>query len=133
MDEITTNVMDLMNPDHDDEITSLEMEDFFTLITNSLKENTEQWKLYFQITMQKDVFEYLLKETNSEKMVKTQHLIYKYFAERFEKPNVEFMFFSALFKGFTMQYVFAPEMFSEEMIESFKLKLKELIIKEKIC
>jgi AcrR family transcriptional regulator len=131
-DEITTDIMDMMNPDHDDEITTQEMKDFFTLLFDSLKEKTGHWKLYYQITMQKDVLNYLINQQQNEKSIRNNHLIYKYFAERFENPQVEMMLFSSLFKGFSLQYVVAPDMFSDELVEAFKQKLVDLIVKERI-
>lgn len=132
VDEISTEIMDMMNPDHDDEITTQEMEDFFTLMFDSLNEKREHWKLYYQITMQKDVLEYLTEQSKSEKTVKNNQLIAKYFMERFENPQVEMLLFSSIFKGFSMQYVFAPEMFNQQMIDDFKAKLISLIVKEKM-
>lgn len=132
VDEISTEIMDMMNPDHDDEITTQEMEDFFTLMFDSLNEKREHWKLYYQITMQKDVLEYLTEQSKSEKTLKNNQLIAKYFMERFENPQVEMLLFSSLFKGFSMQYVFAPEMFNQQMIDDFKAKLISLIVKEKM-
>lgn len=132
MDELTNQVMDLMNPDHDDEITSQEMEDFFSLIIKLLKENHEHWKLYFQLSMKKDVFEIIQKDYNSERIQKSQALIYKYFEERFDNPQLEMFVFSSIFKGFAMQYVYAPNMFPDETIKQFKNRLIELFIKDKI-
>lgn len=132
VDEISTDIMDMMNPDHDDEITTQEMKDFFTLIFDSLNEKREHWKLFFQISMQKDVLKYLTEQSMSEKTVKNNELIAKYFMERFENPQVEMLLFSSLFKGFSMQYVFAPEMFNQQMIDDFKAKLISLIVKEKM-
>ncbi len=131
-DEISTDIMDMMNPDHDDEITTQEMKDFFTLLFDSLKEKTEHWKLYYQISMQKDVVKYLLKQRETRRNQKNMQLLYKYFAERFENPQVELMLFSSLFKGFSLQYVFAPEMFPDQTVSDFKAKLIELIVKEKM-
>lgn len=132
MDEITFDVMNMMNPDHDDEITSKEMEDFFSLIFSIMKKNNEHWKLYFQISLQKDVFELLKREEYSEKIMKSQQLIYKYFTERFENPQLEMFMFASIFKGFAMQYVFATELFPDEMIEKFKHRLKSMFIKDKL-
>jgi AcrR family transcriptional regulator len=132
MDELTNQVMDLMNPDHDDEITSQEMEDFFSLIIKLLKENHEHWKLYFQLSMKKDVFEIIQKDYNSERIQKSQALIYKYFEERFDNPQLEMFVFSSIFKGFAMQYVYAPDMFPDETIKQFKNRLIEMFIKDKI-
>ncbi|MBN2777320.1 MAG: TetR/AcrR family transcriptional regulator [Bacteroidales bacterium] len=132
MDELTTQVMDLMNPDHDDEITSQEMEDFFSLIIKLLKDNHEHWKLYFQLSMKKDVFEIIQKDYHSDRIQKSQALIYKYFSERFTNPQLEMFVFSSIFKGFAMQYVYAPEMFPDEIIDQFKNRLINMFIKDKM-
>ena len=131
MEELTVTVMDLMNPDHDDEITSQEMEDFFSLILDLIKQNNEHWKLYFQLSLQKDVFEVLQTNSYSEQITKSQTLIYKYFVERFDNPEIEMMMFSSLFKGFSMQYVYAPDLFPEKLVSDFKIRMKELFIKDK--
>jgi hypothetical protein len=123
--------MTLMNPDHDDEITSLEMEDFFTLIIDLLKSNKEQWKLYHQISMQQGVNDFFSFHSSDARMKKNQSLIYKYFAERFENPQLELFIFSSMFKGFSVQYVFAMEEIPDEITREFKKRLKEMFIRPK--
>jgi AcrR family transcriptional regulator len=127
----TETIMTLMNPDHDDEITSLEMEDFFTLIIDLLKSNKEQWKLYHQISMQQGVNDFFSFHSSDARMKKNQSLIYKYFAERFENPQLELFIFSSMFKGFSVQYVFAMEEIPDEITREFKKRLKEMFIRPK--
>lgn len=133
VDEISANTMDMINPDHDDEITSQEMEDFFSLMIDNLKNNSEYWKLYYQLTLQKDVLEHLTKINQIEEVqIKYYQLLYKYFAERFENPEVEMLIFSSVFKGFSIQYVFASGLFNDKLISDFKEKLIKLFVKDKM-
>jgi hypothetical protein len=37
-----------------------------------------------------------------------------------------------MIKGFSLQYVFAPDIFTEEMINGFINRMKKIFIKEKI-
>jgi len=131
MAEFSETIMNLMNPDHDDEITSQEMEDFFTLIIDLLKSNKEQWKLYHQVSMQQGVTDILMEDAFLFKMEKNQQLIYKYFAERFDNPELEMFIFSSMFKGFSVQYVFSENNIPEEITTEFKKRLKEMFIKPK--
>jgi len=128
----TDTIMNLMNPDHDDEITSQEMEDFFTLIIDLLKSNKEQWKLYHQISMQQGVNDFFSLESADERMMKNQLLIFKYFSERFKNPQLELFIFGSMFKGFSVQYVFASHEMPDEITREFKKRLKEMFIKPKM-
>lgn len=131
MEAFSETIMNLMNPDHDDEITTKEMEDFFTLIFDLLKSNKEQWKLYHQISMQHGITEVLMEESFLLKMGKNQQLILKYFAERFDNPELEMFIFSSMFKGFSVQYVFSENDIPNEITNEFKKRLKEMFIKNK--
>jgi AcrR family transcriptional regulator len=123
----------LINPNQDDEISSEEMLSFFNLLRKSLLEDNEYWKLYSQLSMQPEVLKVFIEKNNSGKLIsKYQLLIYKYFADRFDNPELESFCFSSLLKGFSIQYAFAPQMFSDQLIDEFILRLKKLYIKEKI-
>lgn len=131
IDELIANIMDLMNPDHDDEITSQEMEDFLNLMLDLIKQNNEHWKLFYQLSLKKDIFEIIKTELLSNQIKRSHNLIHKYFFERFDNPELEMMVFISLFMGFSMQYVFSPELFPEKTISDFKQRMKQMFIKEK--
>lgn len=131
MDELLVIVMDLMNPDHDDEITSQEMEDFLSLMLDLIKQNSEHWKLYFQLSLKKDISEIIQSESFKNQIIRSHGLIYKYFSERFDNPELEMMIFTSLFMGFSMQYVSSPEHFPEKNVIDFKQRMKEMFIREK--
>ena len=56
-----------------------------------------------------------------KKAMKNQMILNEYFT-RLSKGNaeVDMMFFTSLIKGFTLQYVFAPEMITKAQIRGIK-------------
>jgi AcrR family transcriptional regulator len=122
----------LLNPNCDNEISNEEMENFFSLMIDSMRNDNELWKLQFQLSMQKEVFQIIKARMHTGSSLKHQQLIYKYFEERFTKPAEEMLLFSSMIKGFSLQYVFAPDIFTEEMINGFINRMKKIFIKEKI-
>jgi AcrR family transcriptional regulator len=122
----------IINPDSDDEITSEEMDNFFDLLKQSLKENNEYWRLYTQLSIQPDVLQiFLEKYQKGVLLIKHQQLIFRYFSERFENHEIETFFFLSVIKGFAIQFAFAPDFFPDMVIDGFITKLKEMFIKPK--
>jgi len=131
--KIIFEVMDMINPNHDDVITDDEAEGFFDNFFDVLVANPEEWKLFYQLTIQPDVMEFLLKESHSHTIQSSQKLIYSYFLTRdFEDTETAILLFSSIFKGFALQYAFAPEMFTQDMLDKFKAKLKELFLRKSV-
>lgn len=127
--DIMKRIMDILDPDHDEVITPEEAEAFFDRFFNILIENPREWRLYYQLSVQKDVMDLLMKESMDSKIQHNQQMIINFFAKQnFRDPELAILMFSSVFKGFTMMYAFAPEMFSKELLEKFKQKLKELFI-----
>ena len=50
IEEFTSMLGSLMNPNNDDEISNQEMEDFLYLMTESMSKQNQLWKLYFQLS-----------------------------------------------------------------------------------
>jgi AcrR family transcriptional regulator len=110
----------LLNPDHDDQITTEEMHGFFHSLRASLRDDREYWLLFLQLSMQPDVLQWLMQRITSITILqKHQQMIRQYFYKRYENPEVELYYFSALIKGFSMQYTLMPDYFPEEVIEAF--------------
>jgi len=110
----------LLNPDHDDQITTEEMLGFFHSLRASLRDDREYWLLFLQLSMQPDVLQWLMQRITSITILqKQQQMIRQYFHERYEKPEEELYYFSALIKGFSMQYTLMPGYFPEEVIDAF--------------
>ena len=124
--------MEMINPNHDDEISNEEMEHFLKAMVDSMGTDSEYWKLYIQMSLQKGVLQVIDEKIEATEMIKNQlALIYKYFAERFENPTHEMLFFSSILKGFSVQYVYAPEYFPQQEIDIFIDRVKRMFIVDK--
>ncbi len=132
LEEFISMVGNLINPNQDDEITTEEMESFFDSLIDSMRTNREHWIVLFQLAMQKDVVALIFSKQGaggpSEKILR---LAYQYFADRFDNPQEELLFFRSVIKGFALILIFTPEMCPDEVVESFKLRLKRMFIKPK--
>jgi hypothetical protein len=83
-----------------------------------------------QIFMQQDVMELIINEEFLAKIATHQQMFFNYFVQRdFDDPVVDIMLFSSIYKGFTLQYVYAPYLFDKEAINRFKLRMKEMFFK----
>lgn len=130
--DIMENVMDKLNPNRDNEIDGSEAEVFVDKMFNIVIENPKDWKLYFQLMMQQEVMEFLMSENLMDIFAHNQKILFDYFANReFEDPVVDILHFSSVYKGFALQYVFAPELFNNDDIKRFKNRVKKIFVKPK--
>jgi AcrR family transcriptional regulator len=128
--QIMEEVMTKINPNHNTEIDDNEAAHFIDTFIDVIIENPKEWKLYFQIFMQQDVMEIIISDDFMAKMAQHQKLFFDYFASReFNDPVVDIMLFSSIYKGFTLQYVYAPYLFKKEDIVRFKQRIKDLFLK----
>lgn len=129
--DIMGKVMNMLDPNQDDIISKKEAEDFFDRFFDVLIQNPNEWKLFYQLSIQKEVWEFLMKENMNQQVNHNQQLILNYFAKQnFKDPEVAVLLFSSLFKGFTLIYAFAPDMFTPDLLERFKKSMKDLFIKQ---
>jgi AcrR family transcriptional regulator len=127
--DIINRTMDMLDPNHDDNITTEEAENFFDRFFDVLTKNPQEWRLFYQLTVQKDALAVIMKESHNHKVQDSQQLILNYFAsQNFKDPELAVVLFSSIFKGFTLMYAFAPEMFSKELIQKIKDKMKEMFV-----
>lgn len=128
-DYIMNKTMDMLDPNHDEEISKKEAEDFFERFFDVLTSNPQEWRLFYQLSVQQDVMSLLMNENTMQKTQNSQKLILNYFAKQnFKDPELAVVLFSSIIKGFTMMYAFAPEMFSKELIGKLKKKMKEMFV-----
>lgn len=128
-EEFVEIIMNLMNPDHDDEVTTDEMKDFLSSFFELIEQNKIYWKLYFQLATEKGSFNLFQSEPYSEQFKKTERLINRYFKERFENPEIEKSLFISILKGFALDFLHADENYPQQKIDDFKLRMFELFIK----
>lgn len=126
---IMDRTMDMLDPNHDEVITQEEAEAFFDRFFDVLTANPQEWRLFYQLSVQQDVMNLLMKENINNRVQNNQQLILNYFAQQnFKDPELVIVLFSSIFKGFTLMYAFAPEMFSKDILVKLKSKMKEMFI-----
>lgn len=126
---IMDNVIDMLDPNHDDVISDDEADAFFDKFFDVLTSNPNEWRLFYQLSVQKDVMAFMMNENLGQKVLKNQQLILNYFARgNFKDPEMAVLLFSSIFKGFALMYAFAPEMFDQDLLNRFKQKMKDLFV-----
>lgn len=89
-----------------------------------IKEKREFYKLLYTIMLQPNVHE-IITSVQNDISTKVLTIANEYFEQNFEDPQTELILFSSLMKGLSMQYVFAPEYISDEMIEKAVQRILE--------
>ncbi|HRW61902.1 MAG TPA: TetR/AcrR family transcriptional regulator [Bacteroidales bacterium] len=121
--------MEMIDPDQDEIITHEEAEAFFDRFFDVLVANPQEWRLFYQLTVQKEVFKLIMKENMDNKVQNSQQMILNYFAKQnFKDPELIVILFSSIFKGFTLMYAFAPEMFTPGILQKLKQAMKDMFI-----
>ncbi len=116
----------IFDPNKDGKLEVHELEFFITESIKTLKENRPFWKLYFQISMQPDVFA-LVEEKINTLYEPIMSMMVNYFAETgFENPEMEAMLFGTLMDGISLDYVMAPQLYPID-------KIKDEIIRRYCC
>jgi AcrR family transcriptional regulator len=132
LDSLSDEIIEMIDPNHDDQITEEEALQFFDLFFEMLKKRHEQIKLYYQISVQPQVVGFMREKKVNPNVIKQQQLIFDFMLRR---SNIDPMFgiinISSLIKGFSLQYVFAPEMFPDDLLENYKEYLKNTLIRNK--
>jgi AcrR family transcriptional regulator len=123
----------LLNPNDDNEITNNEMESFFGMLSQSLREKHEYWLLFFQLSLQPDVLQLILsKMQHAGVVIEHRNLLWSYFTDRFENAAEEFLLFNAVIKGFSLLYVLGPEHFTPETNTALLARIKKMFIRDKL-
>lgn len=128
-ESFSQEVVDMMNPDHDNNITVEEATHFIDLYFDMITNNTERIKMYYQLTMQPYIAD-ILAEMAADHTADRTHELFMNSLRSNNNPNPAeaYLTIISVMKGFGIQYVFAPQMFPPESIENFKKYLKEHII-----
>ena len=119
--KFSEEIMQRLDPDSNQVIDDREAEEFVDKYLDFIKEKREYCKLFIQISVQPGIMDMLIQGEVGKKAMKNQMIMNEYFT-RLSKGNaeVDLMFFTSLIKGFTLQYVFAPEMITKAQIRGIK-------------
>jgi len=102
--------------DGDGHLSTEEFEYYVRQSFIQTKKNKEFYKLLYTIMLQPNIHDIIIEISNdiSTKVLKVAN---EYFSTRFDDPQTELILFSSVMKGLNMQYVFAPEYMTDEMVE----------------
>lgn len=119
--QFSEEVMLKINPDRNKVIDDREAEFFVDRYVEFLEEKREYCKLFIQISVQPGILELMMNGEVGKKAIENQMILKEYF-ERLSKGNaeVDLLFFTSLIKGFSLQYVFAPELITHSQIRGIK-------------
>jgi AcrR family transcriptional regulator len=128
-DDLTTEFGLMIDPDNNGEVTDYEAQNFIDDTFEMLKNRRGELKLYFQMSFQPKVVNFLMTKYNVENAQKRQNQIFGYFAKKMPSLSNEFGFFSVLvfFKGLSMVTTYTENTFSNDFLDGYKLFLKQLI------
>lgn len=132
----TNDIHSLLNPSNDTEITKEEASSFFDKLFVLLKQQREEMKLYFQMMLQPQVLDMYMKDSkgvygnkNNTPSTHIIQMLLNFFSKNgTDDPTMVLLEWTSVVKGFVMQYVFAPEMFTDNMLDTFKEHLKKRFI-----
>ncbi|MCG8412156.1 MAG: TetR/AcrR family transcriptional regulator [Bacteroidales bacterium] len=128
---IANRIINILDPNHDEIITPEEAESFFDRFFEMLTTNPEEWRFFYQLTIQPKVLELILNENMISRAQKNQQLMFNFFeAQNFKDPELAVVLFSSIFKGFTLMYAYAPEMYTKELTNKLKQQMKTMFIKQ---
>ena len=124
-------MMSMIDPNNDNIISDEEALDFFDLFFTSMKNNTVEMKNYFQLTFQPEVVKLLAEGYAAKRDSRYAEMFINFFEKRSPKnARLKILNLMNTLKGFSMQYVFAPDFFSDELVDSYKEYLKDVFVRE---
>lgn len=120
-------MLEAFDPNNDGILEIAEMEYFITASFETLKNNVDFWKLFFQINLQASVV-IQVKQKIEELYTNLSEILIPYFTTMgFENPAMESMIFGATMDGLSMDYIMNPDFFplndiKQELIKRYCTK-----------
>lgn len=126
----STDMMNMIDPNNDHIISEEEALDFFDLFFLALKNNTSEMRKYFQLTFQPEVMNFLTHEYMARRDFRYSRMFLDFFEKRHEKKaRIMILHLINTLKGFSIQYTFTPELFSNDIVDSYKEYLKDTFVR----
>jgi len=98
------------------ELTGAEFEFFIREVFRHQKENRTYYKLYYVLVLQPQIQNYISQAMN-EMIQNVTEVTLNYFKKHFQDPDTEMIIYSSMIKGLSMEYVFSPELFTDQKLE----------------
>ena len=116
-------IMMMMDPNQDGEMTNNELESMIIESFEILKSHSQFWILYFSLLPQTGVFD-IVKEKFTEIYKVMIAMMTEYFKKRGdEDPEAEAIILGSLLDGIYINYIFNPEFFPLETVKKKLLKI----------
>ena len=125
--DINEEFGNMLDPDHDGEITDDEASGFLDTFFDIVMHRREEMKLYYQLSFQHQVMDVLHGQFGLFSTEERQQMIVAYFRKKFPTlSSLTALFTIAVYlRGIVMMYIQSHEMFSEEFMMKYKNELKE--------
>ena len=115
-------MLNLLDVNRDGVLDPEEIESFIHNMFKHLKENREFWMLYFNISLQPEIYP-LVKEKIDELAQPLMNQAVGYFSRAgFENPQGETLIFAAELDGISFHYIMDPEKYPVEMVKKLLLQ-----------
>lgn len=121
----------MIDPNNDGNVTDAEAENFIDATFEMLKNKREEMKLYYQLSFQPNVVNFLYNKYDISETQKRQKFIFGYFIQKIPFLQNEFGFFSiaSFFKGLFMVATYTEGIFNNDFLDKYKAFLKSLVFK----
>jgi AcrR family transcriptional regulator len=132
LDLLIDEIMFEIDLDNDGEISEEEAIHFIDFYFDILKNKREQIKLYYQLSIQPQVVNFMVDSHFNPMVLERQKLLYEYFLKKSKiDPEIGLINISSIIKGFSIDYVIAPEMYPDEIFYKYREYLKDIFIRNK--
>jgi AcrR family transcriptional regulator len=130
MSGLVAEFTDIIDPDHDGIITDEEAEMFIDAMFDILVNRKDEMKLYYQLSFQPQVLDFVYHRFNVDKAVALHALIIRYFGKKLPCPDEKMAYLTIIsfIKGLFMVYSFTSENYPDDFIMSYKAYLKKLLL-----
>jgi AcrR family transcriptional regulator len=132
MNGLIAEFMNIIDPNHDGIITDEEAEGFIDAAFDILIHKQNEMKLYYQLSLQPQVIDFIYYRFNLDKAVTKQYLILQYFSRKLPFPDekMAFLTITSYLKGLFMVYSFSSEYYPDDFLMTYKAHLKKIILRK---
>lgn len=124
-EHIYDSVLAHVDPNHDNVCTREEARDFIDFLFEHVKNNITEWRLFMQLAVQKGVMDLLMKLSEKKHYTDYISTFLGYFQRNSDDPMFDITLFTSIIKGFSLTYVFAPELFPDKEVDKLKNYIKD--------
>jgi AcrR family transcriptional regulator len=130
MNDLSQEFCDMIDPNHDGVVSDEEAAGFIDAMFNIMITRKEEMKLYYQISFQSKVINFLQHNFDRANYMKRYQLLMQYFTKKIDMGDdlSAFLTITSFLKGLFMVYTYTDEMFTREFIMQYKE-----IFKSKFC